>query len=267
LIAGSAVSAPGARAGHFREASRHNVADPKPPAGSGSIDDKERTLDDRLGKIPLTTTPMTTAEIPLEQRPRKPCKYPVITKDIDLFVLAGSKRMPDVETVLASRIWYQCCIEFRIASRTFYDESQTKTLLELTPEEKKKFGDGLCLYVGPSEPSQAQQRLRNEWFKKRPRAAYAAVFAPKVSLTTNAAPSAADAQFDIVYMGERGDEQGLELAHELGHRLLGPSHADFRSPLMHPSRLAKEIDDLECRAARGDDKAIFEIMQRNADQQ
>jgi hypothetical protein len=96
----------------------------------------------------------------------------------------------------------------------------------------------------------------------------AVFFAPKVLLTTSGAPSAVDPTYDIVYLGVTRNAVGEDLAHELGHRLIGPQleHKHLQSPLMRLRDfqiLGQEIVDLECRAARGDHKALFEIIRRS----
>jgi hypothetical protein len=182
-------------------------------------------------------------------------------KRIDIFLLAGSNLDPDEELSAASRIWSQCGIVFSAVFRRVYDELQTRKLLAFNPKETT--ASELKVVVSPDEPTLSMTNLRAEWSKNR-RGDFAAFFAPKVVLTTSGAPSAADPQYDIVYIGVRQYSLGWELAHELGHRLIGPEipHADLESPLMRPNRPGDEIASLECRAARGDHKARFEIMNR-----
>jgi hypothetical protein len=184
-------------------------------------------------------------------------------KRVDVFLLAGSKCDPDEELAAASRIWSQCGIVFSAVSRRIYNESQTRKLLATKPGEEQLPVNELKVVVNPDELTTTMSKLRNEWLQTR-RAEFGVFFAPRVFLTTSGAPSAADPEFDIVYIGVRQHSVGWELAHELGHRLIGPEipHGDLESPLMRPNRPGDEIVDLECRAARGDHRARFEIMNR-----
>ncbi|MGH8655927.1 MAG: hypothetical protein ACREYE_28785 [Gammaproteobacteria bacterium] len=216
-------------------------------------------------KIPLTKTSMTTDAPPLEQRAQTPPKYSLIVKKIDVFQLAGTNVDPDAEIEAASKIWSQCGIEFEIVSRQIYDEAKTRKLLATAPEDAQKPLIELTVVVDPDEATPSMENLRSEWSKNK-RATYAVFFAPKVRLKPIPAPSAADPHLDIVYIGKNvGDYwPGWVVAHELGHRLIGPQfiHDDLCSSLMRPNRPGNEIVELECRAARGDDKARYEIIKR-----
>ena len=117
------------------------------------------------------------------------------------------------------------------------------------------------MIVNPDEPSPSMRNLRNEWFNRR-RGDFAVFFVPRVRLTTNSAPSAADPAYDIVYIGIRQYSTGWEVAHELGHRLISPVHHGLRSSLMHPNESGDKIDEIECRAARGDAAAQYEVIRR-----
>jgi hypothetical protein len=248
------------------------LAKPDPRAGFRTIDDKERGIADRSvdrgqdlkTEILLTKTSMTTDAPPLEQRPQDPPKYPLIIKDIDVFQLTGSNLDPEKEIAAASKIWLQCGIELRIVSRKTYDEAETRKLLAKSPEDAQKPPNELTVIIDPADATPSMRNLRAEWLKNK-KGGYAVFFAPKVVLTTNVAPSAADPTFDIVYIGGNEYWPGWVVAHELGHRLIGPSlpHAVLQSPLMHPNSPGDEIFDHECRAARGDAKALYEIYRRD----
>lgn len=218
---------------------------------------EDRSLRDQ-GAIPLTKTSMTTDAPPLEQRPQAPPKYPPIVKKVDVFRLAGSTLDPDQEMAAARQIWSQCGIEFTIASRKDYDEAETKRLLVIAPEDQKKPLSELRVVVDRDEETPSMRNLRKEWSKNK-RGAYAAFFAPNVLLTTSGASSAADPGANIVYIGKSDYWTGFVLAHELGHHLISPGHYGIESPLMHPSHPGNKIVELECRAARGDIRAIHEI--------
>jgi hypothetical protein len=206
--------------------------------------------------IPLTRTSMSTAA-PTELRPSP--RQPWIRRKVDLFRLAGTVRDPLTELAAASKIWAQCHIALEPASLTVFDETQTRRLL--AAEDGNPLKD-LTVVVNPDEPSLAQRNLRQEWLHRR-QGALAVVFAPNVRLLPTSARSAADPEYDLVYIGIQQYSPGWEVAHEIGHRLIGANipHYALDSSLMHPNSAGDEIVELECRAARGDATARYQIMQ------
>ena len=241
-----------------------------PPKTVAELDDRQRGIDHRgietPPRIPQTTTPMTTAAPPLEERPLPAPKYRLITKRIDAFWLHGSKLDAAREISAASEIWSQCGIVFEIVSTTNYDADQTRRLLAVTEPVGGTPAQEPTVIVDPDSTTPSMENLRREWRSKR-RGDYAVFFAPKVFLIPSAAPSAADPDLDMVYIGENkhGFWPGWVVAHELGHRLIDPTatHAVLQSPLMKPEHPGNDIVELECRAARGDAKARFEITRRS----
>ncbi len=219
----------------------------------------EREIDDLTRGLSTTKTSMTTDSPPIEQRPIAPPKYPEIRKTLDVFQLAGHRHNPEKEVRAASQIWSHCGIWFDPIFHPPYYENDTKKLI----------GNELTVFVKDDKRRQSLENLRQEWRTKR-KGELAAFFAPKVFLATNGAPSTVDPDYKIAYMGKDPVRHptGWVLAHELGHLLIGnkvPHHA-LRSSLMRLRGSVirgNKIVDLECRAARGDLKAQFELYRRS----
>lgn len=246
------------------------MADPdRPDPGAGRVHSTERATSDRaldrsaapIEELTPTRTSMTTAAPPLEKRPVKPLEYPWITRTVDLFLLAGSALDPEAELAAASIIWTQCGIDLQIGSRTVYDERQTRELLGENAGDQTPVSE-LIVVVRDPEITPSMQNLRNEWTRRR-HGDLAAFFAPRVVFTLNAAPSAVDPKLDIAYIGVPRFGSGKDLAHEIGHILIGSDipHRHLDSPLMRPNRDGDKITDLECRAARGDHRARGKIRE------
>jgi hypothetical protein len=240
------------------------MADPPRPDTSGTPSGEERALDRGLppvADIPQTKTSMGTAA----RRPDRPLKLELIFKKVDVYQLAGATLDPRAEMAAAANIWLQCRIDFIPTFHPVFNEAQTRQLLAVNSAEKQTPVAALTVIVDIDEPSPSMKALRNVW-SNTGKGELAVFFAPKVWLLVSGAPSAADPDLDIVYIGENRDRHvtGWTVAHELGHRLMMPSapHAAYESPLMHLADPGNEIVELECRAARGEVEARFEILKR-----
>jgi hypothetical protein len=237
------------------------------PGGAG-LDDESRGINEtgtgRELDIGQTTTSMTKAPPPLDQRPEKPAKFRPIIKEIDLFLLAGSSLKPEEELAAASRIWSQCGIYLEPTTLLphKYDEAETRRLLATNGDARQPLSE-LTVVVDPDKITASMRNLRAEWVRHR-KGQIAVFFAPKVFLTTNGSSSAVDSQVDIAYIGKPLHWEGWDVAHELGHLFIGRKflHSELVSPLMHSLRPGNEIDEVECLAARGDHRKLIQRNQR-----
>jgi hypothetical protein len=223
--------------------------------------------------IPQTRTSMGT-----EPRPSPaPPQFAPIVHFVDLFFLAGSTRNPDEELAAAAKIWSRCGIHFHGLHVTPYPygEAETRALLATDARDQRKPLQDLEVVYSARETTQSVRNLRAEWAKKRTREIrskdersrhFGAFFVPK-AFGPWGAPSFADPDEGLVYIGRPKHWAGFDLAHELGHLLLPKlrHHGDYRSSLMHPEAPGEKIVDLECLAARGDEKARSRVRQQSGD--
>lgn len=189
----------------------------------------------------------------------RPCpRNNVITKNIHVFELAGRSVNPSAEVNAASKIWEkQAGIRLNPTYQPPIDERRTRALIGIESGEASKPVNQLVLdYTTIPTGTTEMNNLRG-----LARGPINAFFIPKLGYI---APAAVDPRLslNIAYVGGTKCSTGFTLAHELGHLFLGPGHSNWDSSLMRPNRCSTSVTELECRMARGDNRAWEEFFRQ-----